>query len=114
MESACLVLTSLPETIDAGNFAMELVKRRLCACAHLLPAGRSFYIWEDKLEESTEQTLMLKTDFSAVANLIAELSALHPYEVPEILVFHADSGAPAYLQWVAGQCRLAPDGSSLA
>ena len=32
--------------------------------------------------------------------LVRRLEELHPYEVPELLIFNVDDGLPAYLHWL--------------
>jgi periplasmic divalent cation tolerance protein len=38
---------------------------------------------------------------------MSRLRALHPYEVPEILLVPVTTGWPDYLAWVAAQCAPA-------
>lgn len=102
--SVYLVLCTVPE-----EQARELVDRLLAedriACANLLGPVESRYRWEGSLEVSKEILLLMKTSSSALAGLRSRIAELHPYEVPEILEFRAESGLPAYLAWVAAACE---------
>jgi periplasmic divalent cation tolerance protein len=59
----------------------------------------SVYHWNDAVEETTEVLLMMKTTPERVEALTSRLAALHPYEVPEVLVTDA-SASDAYEAWV--------------
>ena len=63
-----------------------LVEERLAACATLIPAVRSIYRWQGKVETATETLLLLKTGVEQLPALEARLRALHSYQTPEFLV----------------------------
>lgn len=85
---------------DAERLAGLIVEAKLAACVHVLPAGRSTYWWEGKIERADEQALIVKTVSSAVAGLRQMLDENHPYEVYELLVLDVTDGSPAYLSWI--------------
>jgi periplasmic divalent cation tolerance protein len=95
-----LVLTTFPATGDAPGFVRALLDRRLVACGSLLPAMRSLYEWEGAVADESETLVLLKTTAAVVPAIEAALPALHPYAVPELLVFPAATGLGAYLGWV--------------
>ena len=98
--STVIVLTTLPADADAAAFGRALVDARLAACVSMLTGLRSIYRWKDAVEDAVEQQLIIKTDAGAVDALKARIAALHPYEVPELLVLPASDGGAAYLDWV--------------
>ena len=57
------------------------------------------------MEEGREMLLFMKTPGRLAPRLRARILELHSYETPEILEFHADSGLPAYMDWVARSCE---------
>ena len=97
-EQAVLLMVS----IDAGaeKLARQLVTDRLAACVHCLPTGTSIYAWQGEIETAAETTLLIKSVSGRVDQLMEKIQELHPYDVPEILVFSARDGLPAYLQWL--------------
>lgn len=99
-----IVLCTAPEQ-DAAQLADLLLDERLVACANLLPAVESRYLWEGRREIARETLMVLKTSAERVGDLQRRLAEAHPYEVPEILVLPVQSGLPAYLDWVAASCR---------
>ncbi|RPI67500.1 MAG: divalent-cation tolerance protein CutA, partial [Ignavibacteriae bacterium] len=44
--------------------------------------------------------VILKTTTENVTKLIARVTELHPYEVPEIIAIEISAGLPAYLAWI--------------
>jgi len=96
---AVIVLTTLAADVDAAAFARTLVAERLAACVNILPI-RSLYRWQGRVDEASEQQLVIKTAADRVAALAARLRELHPYEVPEVLVLRVTEGLDAYLRWI--------------
>lgn len=100
-----LVLTNFPNQEVARQIGTNLVEKQLAACVNLLPPATSIYRWQGQLETATEIPALLKTTRSVFDRLRAELEALHPYEVPEILAFEATLGSQPYLDWVRSEVR---------
>ncbi len=60
----------------------------------------SVYSWKGAVERASERQLLLKTVRAKVPAIEARLAALHPYDVPELLVLPVADGGDAYLAWV--------------
>ncbi|HYY53259.1 MAG TPA: divalent-cation tolerance protein CutA [Myxococcales bacterium] len=101
MTDALLVLTTLPGSDTAEQLAKTLVGERLAACANILPALRSIYRWQGKVQDENEVLVLLKTHKANFARLKARILELHPYEVPEVLAIPVEQGHQAYLDWIA-------------
>ena len=95
-----IVLTTLGADADASSLARTLVEERLAACVNVLPPMSSTYRWKGAVEQGAERQIVIKTAAFRLAALEARLRDLHPYEVPELLVIHADDGSQAYLDWL--------------
>ena len=106
-DAVILAISSFPSPEVARQIGTELVERQYAACIQLLPGAESIYRWEGKLCHEPETIALIKTTRAALPDLADALRALHPYECPELLVFPADGGLPAYLEWVAGAARPA-------
>jgi periplasmic divalent cation tolerance protein len=98
-----VVLTTAPDRSVAEELAERLVEERLVACANLVPGVRSIYRWQGTIQRDDEILLVLKTTDEAVGRLRRRLSALHPYDVPEILALPVQEGLDAYVSWVLEQ-----------
>jgi periplasmic divalent cation tolerance protein len=99
-DGAVLVLTTVPDGLDAEALARTLVEERLAACVNILPAMASVYRWDGRVEQAVERQLVIKTSLERVATLRPRLLDLHPYDVPEFLVVGVAGGSEAYLSWL--------------
>lgn len=89
-----------PDAENAAVIARHLVTEGLAACVNLLPGVRSIYKWEGKVTEDAEVMLVIKTTRARLATLAQRLSALHPYELPELIAVPVCAGSQPYLAWV--------------
>lgn len=106
--SALLVVTNLPDRAAAEKLADALVAKRLAACINILAPCRSVYRWQGAVQHEEEHPVLIKTTREAYAALEAEIRALHPYELPEIVAVPVERGLPAYLEWVAAETASIP------
>lgn len=100
-----VVLVTHPDADGARALARTLVDERLAACVNVVPGLTSIYRWQGKVHEDAEVQLLIKTREGRIGDLKHRVSALHPYEVPEILVLPTDGGNRRYLDWVADETR---------
>ena len=105
-----VVLTTIGADADAVALARTLVDERLAACVNVLPPMTSVYRWQGRIDEDQERQIVIKTARKRVAALEQRLKQLHPYELPEFLVFSAAGGSEGYLRWV-GECTTQITGS---
>jgi periplasmic divalent cation tolerance protein len=105
MTDALLVFTTLPSADKAAELAKALVEERLAACANLLPAIRSIYRWQGKLQDENEVLVLLKTRAEHLERLKLRILELHPYELPEVLAVPVEAGYQPYLDWLAGETK---------
>src|SRR5882762_9871553 len=101
MTDAVLVLTTLPNSEAAAELANRLVSEKLAACANILPALRSIYRWQGKVQDENEVLVLLKSRQGQYERLKTRILELHPYDVPEILAIPIERGHGAYLDWIA-------------
>ncbi len=94
-----LILTSAPETAST-SLAHRLIAEKLAACVSKLPKVQSIYYWEGKVVKDEEVLMYIKTSSSSLSKCLDRLYELHPYDVPEILVFRPDIASSSYVSWV--------------
>ncbi len=95
-----IALTTCGSPEEAARLAQELVSRRLAACVNVVPGVRSFYWWDDRVQDDSEVLLIIKTRVELLPQLEAALHELHSYEVPEFVVLPIIEGSSAYLKWI--------------
>lgn len=105
--SAILVLTNLPDRAAAEKLADALIEKRVAACINILAPCRSVYRWQGAVQHDEEHPVLIKSTQTAYPALEAQIRALHPYELPEIVAVPIVRGLPAYLDWVAAQTQPA-------
>ncbi|MEM9840007.1 MAG: divalent-cation tolerance protein CutA [Pseudomonadota bacterium] len=101
--SLCVVTTTLPGQAEAEALARQLVEERLVACVQMTPIT-SVYRWEGNVETAPEVRLDCKTTEAKREALLARLSELHPYDVPEVLVTQVEA-SEGYAAWAAAETK---------
>jgi len=96
-----IVLTTASSEEEATKIARSLVERGLAACVNTVPQVRSIYRWKDKVEESHEWLLLIKTTAGLFGQVRETIADLHSYELPECVCLTVEDGSPDYLQWIA-------------
>jgi len=94
-----VIMTTFPDLNLANSIAKILVEEKLAACVQVMPSITSTYIWDGKTCQELEHLVLIKTIASNYESLAARLSALHPYEVPEIIAIPAIAVEQNYLLW---------------
>ena len=84
----------------AKRIAHLVIEEGLAACTHMGSPVLSVYSWKGDVEGAEEIPLQFKTTWARQAQLVARIKALHPYEVPEIIVIPVIGGYGPYLDWV--------------
>jgi periplasmic divalent cation tolerance protein len=107
MTEAVVVLVTVPTPEAGADLVRALVDEGLAACGNVLPGVRSIYRWAGEIHDDAEALLLLKTERRLVPALKDRLPALHPYQVPELLVLPVEDGLAPYLAWVGQSVRPA-------
>lgn len=100
-ENALVVYCTVPDAAVGKDIAKTLVQEGLCACINQIPSVTSYYIYDGKFCEDSEELLVIKSHASHFDQLKNRIIELHPYEVPEIIASEITVGSKAYLQWLA-------------
>lgn len=106
-EGFIAVLVTVGSTLEAERLAESLVEERLAACVNIVGPIRSVYRWQGVVERGEEQLLVIKTRRALFEALSARVRELHSYTMPEILALPIETGAAAYLAWIAESTALA-------
>lgn len=103
-----LVSTSVDSEATALALADAMVADRLAACVQVAGPVTSVYRWQGAIERGPEWTCQMKTTPDRVTTLVERIRAMHPYQVPEILVVPVAGGDPEYLAWLAESTAITP------
>lgn len=96
---AIAVLVTIPEK-DAEHLSEMLVRERVCACVNIIKGVKSFFWWQDKLDQAQEAILIIKTKEALFGKLKNLVKNNHPYKVPEIISFKIEQINQEYLEWI--------------
>lgn len=105
MSGVAVALSTVGSAEDAERLARALVERRLAACVSVVPGLVSTYRWKGEVCRDEERLLVIKTRADGVEALREALVAMHPYELPELVVLPVSAGHPPYLEWVGASVR---------
>lgn len=95
-----VVLTTTPDMGAAEALVEVLVEERLIACGNLVPGLVSVFRWQGKVSREGEVLILMKTTREGVGRLFERVTALHPYEVPELVALPVEAVSDAYCRWV--------------
>lgn len=95
----CIIITTTDNLENANEITSCLIKNKLAVCVQLEEVLSSFY-WKEKLCQSKEFRLMIKTLSSNYKDIENTIIKYHNYSLPEIIKLDITSGLPQYLSWV--------------
>lgn len=96
-----MAIVTAPSHDVADRLVTTIVEERLAACGNIVPGLTSIYHWEGALQRDTEVLIIFKTTRAVLAQLMARVAEIHPYDVPEVLAVPVTAGLDAYTTWVA-------------
>ena len=99
-----IVFTTVSNAAEAEVIGTRLVEHRLAACVQEIPIN-SRYRWEGEVHHEAEILLLIKTAADREPDVVAMLTEIHPYDVPEIVVVAADRVAAPYRSWLVAETR---------
>ena len=99
---AALIWCPFGDKESARQTAEQLLNEGLIACANILPAMHSIYVWRGERGESAEIGVLIKTESQLLDSAIKRLEELHPYDAPAITGWYADCAGVATLDWLNG------------
>ena len=102
-KSYIVVLITAKGPEEAEKIAKALVKRRQAACVNIVPGVKSHFWWKDKLDETDESLLIVKTRESLLPEVIKSVKKIHSYRLPEIIALPIIGGSRDYLEWMDGE-----------
>lgn len=93
------VVTTTDSEQAAATLARSIVEARVGACVQVVPI-RSFYRWDDSVQDDPEWQLQIKTSAQRTDALVEHIKGHHTYDVPEVIVLPITAGNGAYLAWL--------------
>lgn len=98
-----VVLSTAPPD-HSGRIARPIVEERLGSCVNISQVRSTFW-WEGEVNQEAEDLLIIKTERQKVEDLSARIKAVHPNDLPEIIVLPIVGGDDRYLAWISESLR---------
>ncbi|RED16103.1 divalent-cation tolerance protein CutA [Parasphingopyxis lamellibrachiae] len=92
---------------EAERIGRAMIDTRLAACVNILGPAQSLYRWQGAVEQAKEVPALFKTSAGLAERLIAEIAAMHSYDVPAVCQWPIERAAPGYLDWVLAETGAA-------
>lgn len=93
------MLVTVASKQEAETLVQQLLEEKLIACANMWPVS-SHFRWGGKVEQAEEFLVLMKSRLDLFEALSERVSALHSYEVPEVLALPIVAGSSAYVSWL--------------
>jgi len=100
MENFIIVLVTTSSKQEAEKIAQQLLEDKLIACVNIVDSVSSYFHWGGKIDHAAECLMLIKTRADMFKVLAEKVTALHSYDVPEILALPILKGSKAYLDWL--------------
>jgi len=94
-----IIETTFDNKKEAEKVAKRLIESKLAACIHLSKV-ESYFRWKNKLEQTKEYKLKIKTTNKNYMKVEKLIKQNHKYKVPEIISIKIKRGSRNYLNWM--------------
>ena len=94
-----IIKTTFAKKKEAEEVAKKIIEKKLAACIQISEI-ESYYKWNNKVENSNEYKVEIKTldrNYKKIEDLILKN---HKYEIPEIISYKLNKGSKKYLDWI--------------
>ena len=89
-----------PNKKEAERIAKKLLDKKLIACANVINNVNSYFVWNNKVQNSKEIIIFGKTISKNQKKIIQIVKSLHSYSVPCIIFFDIKNGNKDFLKWI--------------
>lgn len=100
------VTITAPDADWLAEHCRTLIEQRLAASANIIPAIKSIYRWQGKIEQGSEAYAILHTRAEHFDEIARQTNKTHPYETVHIIANDHLSTDSKYRGWVAAQTSL--------
>lgn len=95
-----LIWCPFPDHDSARSAIHAMLDENLIACANIIGAVESHFVWNGQREIAQETGILLKTSADRLNQAIERLGTLHPYDTPAIAGWCCDACHPATDSWI--------------
>ena len=100
-----IIQTTTDSIKIAESISELLVNNNFSPCVQIISNVKSVYRWKNKLENSSEIILIIKTIPAKVQQCKDIILRHHNYDVPELIILDGDIIEDDYEAWFIEHCR---------
>ena len=100
-----IIQTTIDSIKIAKSISELLVNNNASPCVQIISNVKSVYLWKNKLEQSSEILLLIKTIPGNVQKCKNIILKHHNYDVPELIVIDGYIFEDDYQDWFTKHCR---------
>lgn len=100
MTEFVVVFVTVGSSKEGERLARALVEEQLAACVNRIKGIQSIYRWQEQVEQSEEELLVIKSRRDLFDRLKKRVQELHSYSVPEVIALPILDGSESYLRWL--------------
>ena len=94
------IITTTDNKEVADKISKKIIESEYSPCVQIINNMHSVYRWNNKIEESLEYRLSIKTIDKYTKEIINIIHSLHNYEIPEIIKSNISLENPDYQRWL--------------
>ena len=100
------IIQTTTDSIEIAESISELlVNNNASPCVQIISNVKSVYRWKDKLEQSSEILLLIKTIPEKIQECKDIILKHHNYDIPELIALDGDIIEDDYEAWFIEHCR---------
>ena len=101
-----LIICTTTDNINIANkIAKTILNDKYSPCVQIIPNISSYYIWKNKLNNTIEYKIDIKTCSLYIKKIIEIIKNNHNYEIPEIISSEIKILDDDYKQWFESNIR---------
>ena len=100
-----IIQTTIDSIKIAESISELLVSNNASPCVQIISNVKSVYRWKNKLEQSSEILLLIKTIPEKIQQCKDIILKYHNYDIPELVVLDGDIIRDDYEAWFIEHCR---------
>lgn len=97
------VTITAPDADWLAEHCRSLIEHRLAASANIIPAIKSIYRWQGKIEEGSEAYAILHTRADHFEEIVRQTNLAHPYDTVHVLGHTILASDDRYNAWIRSE-----------
>ena len=88
------------------KIALKLLSQKVAGCVNLSPAFISYFVWNNKINQSNENLLFIKTIKKNESKAYSIIKKMHNYDTPEIITLTVEKVEKHYKKSLMKETKI--------